>query len=398
MPISLKQQEQLLPMPKDNISVLEARDHTDISYSLFKSSCNIRKVDQTHYVIIPSYVHNLSKGEKEIEICKIVSDMNNWKEFSNQLANRSNNINAVRYTMKNLRNIINENVTHPENCLFLTLTYAENMTDSNRLYKDIKNFMARFRYYLNKNNHPSFEYINTIEPQGRGAFHAHCILIFPEQAPFIPASEIERIWRNGFIKIQSVSDSVDNIGAYLTAYLTDLNINDVSLTDLKKVSTSDIKEISNGGERKAYVKGQRLALYPKGINIYRCSKGIKIPQVQKCDIDRIAQLIRGRKLTYKYAFSIHDTTTATKNINVINKLHYVKHKTAPEISTTEEIITPIFTRPISLEIYIQLKICVAVNDYQGMSPELVHEYIAEFEIENPDLSMTDKEIQAIIND
>ena len=73
-------------------------------------------------------------------------------------------------------NIIN--VTDTEKVTWLTLTYAENMQDYNRLYEDYRKFNMRMKYYCKKNNLPSYEYIAVCEPQARGACYREILQNF----------------------------------------------------------------------------------------------------------------------------------------------------------------------------------------------------------------------------
>src|SRR5699024_5750298 len=67
---------------------------------------------------------------------------------------------------------------------------------------------------------------------------------------------------------------VTNIGAYLSAYLSDLEVSDLAVNDcLERGERIRIKEI----EGKRYIKGGRLKYYPKNFRIYRRSKGILEP-------------------------------------------------------------------------------------------------------------------------
>lgn len=52
---------------------------------------------------------------------------------------RADNADSVRRTLATVRALINCNVTVPQNCRWLTFTYAENMTDEKRLSADWKN-------------------------------------------------------------------------------------------------------------------------------------------------------------------------------------------------------------------------------------------------------------------
>lgn len=137
------------------------------------------------------------------------------KEFCHS-ANRADSKASVAQSLRKLRDLINVNLTAPETALWVTLTYKENMRDERRVYEDFRRFWQRFRYYLKKHEYQPAEYITAAEPQGRGAWHLHCLFLFPEKAPFIPNADMARIWGHGFTKTKSLQ-GIDNPGLYLTA-------------------------------------------------------------------------------------------------------------------------------------------------------------------------------------
>lgn len=123
------------------------------------------------------------------------------KEFQHH-SNRAEDTASVSQSLRKLRDLINANLDDPESALWVTLTYRENMTDAKRLYEDYRRFWQRFKYYLNKQGYPPAEYIIAAEPQGRGAWHLHCLFFFPSKAPFIPNRDMEKLWGHGFTKTQ----------------------------------------------------------------------------------------------------------------------------------------------------------------------------------------------------
>lgn len=131
---------------------------------------------------------------------------------------RASDTASVSQSLRKLRDLINANLEGPETALWLTLNYRENMTDPARLYADYRRFWQRFKYYLNKQGHLPAEYIIAAEPQGRGAWHLHCLFLFPCKAPFISNADMARIWGHGFTKTQNLK-GVINPGIYLSAYL-----------------------------------------------------------------------------------------------------------------------------------------------------------------------------------
>ena len=246
------------------------------------------------------------------------------KEFQHH-ASRAEDKASVAQSLRKLRDLINANLENPETALWVTLTYCENMTDPTKLYEDYRRFWQRFKYYLNKHGHPPTEYIIAAEPQGRGAWHLHCLFLFLGKAPFIPNTDIARIWGQGFTKTQSLK-GVGNPGLYLTAYLGDMDLTEaISSGQFKVGRLAETKDKS-----KAVIKGARLKLYPPGFNLYRCSQGIKRPEVWQMTEQAAQAEVSGMPLTYEKTISITDEGGTLRNI--INYRTYTK---APAESDNE---------------------------------------------------------------
>lgn len=207
---------------------------------------------------------------------------------------REDNQVSLRRTIKRLRDLINCNFFGDDNELFITLTYRENMSDYKRLYKDFDKFYKKLK---RRYKDIEFRYISVIEPQERGAWHLHVLLKgLNVESLYIPNDEvIARLWGHGFTKTERLK-GVDNVGAYLSAYLTDL--------------------IDEKGRKK---KGARLYLYPSGLNIYRCSRNCRRPierWVKYEDID-----YKDHK-TYEVAYGIYDDDDGDRCFNIIKKEYY----------------------------------------------------------------------------
>ena len=96
----------------------------------------------------------------------------------------------------------------------------------------------------------SYEYICVSEPQGRGAWHCHVIYIFNCNNPYISNAKLSDIWGNGFVKVNKIKNNVYNVGHYLTAYLTDVSVEDINdYNTLKTIDTRDIKDIAPFGDK-----------------------------------------------------------------------------------------------------------------------------------------------------
>ena len=262
----------------------------------------IKKINENEYIYLPT---------GEVLQC-------------NHITNRSQSLFQVGQSLKRLRDYINTNVVEPKNCKWVTLTYKENMTNTKRLYEDFKKFIKRFNYHFKEYK---FEYIVAMEPQGRGAWHAHLILIFDRLAPYIPNKTIEKLWQQGFCKTKKL-DNVDNVGAYLTAYLGDIEYTDKNFKDaLKNMSFVAVKEVNEIEgiklkEPKKFIKGGRLYMYPPKFNLYRCSRGIKKPKKYLIDYETARKKIGLSQPTFSSAIKLIDVIDLSGDIQFQKTIAY----------------------------------------------------------------------------
>lgn len=268
----------------------------------------IKKIDSFE---IPSYseVKFISCGDiKRVVFVGIKSDnLINYRKISsdrmvdirtgeiiecNVSGSREDNIISLKKTISRLRDLINCNFFGDDNELFITLTYRENMTDIKRLYKDFDRFYKKLKYRFKG---IEFCYISVIEPQERGAWHVHLLLkALNKDYLFIDNdSVVSKLWGHGFTKTKRLK-GVDNVGAYLSSYLTDV--------------------LNEKGKK----KGARLYLYPVGVNIYRCSRNCKRPIEEKVMYKDLHGL-RNFK-TYEVSFGVYDEEQSC--CNVIKKEFY----------------------------------------------------------------------------
>lgn len=241
---------------------------------------------------------------------------------------RADGLQGIRRTMSRIRALINTNVTVSENIRWVTLTYAENMTDTKRLYQDYKYFWDRFLYYCKKSDFSKPEYISVIEPQGRGAWHVHAFFIWDKPAPFVPNNVLSDIWGQGFVKIKALRDC-DNIGSYFSAYLADMPVEDViqlpvsernAVFDCGVLEEKNVLEDDGIEKSKEFIKGGRLCFYPAKMNIVRYSRGIKQPDVQFMTGKQAKEKASSAKLTFSRSYEIVDD--GGKVVNRISKEYY----------------------------------------------------------------------------
>lgn len=236
----------------------------------------------------------------------MIRDTGEVKEYVKS-ENRGQNISGLKKTFKKIRDLINNNFVGAANELHITLTYAENMQDPKKLYEDFKNFMKRFRYRFKHD----IDYISVVEPQGRGAWHCHLLIRFNGlDKIYIPNDEICSLWGNGFTHTDSL-EGIDNIGAYLSAYLGDVEMTGETIRDMYINGHRDIeiKEVEVEGLTKKFIKGGRLHYYPPGMNIYRKSKGIKFPDEQYMKFSDVKKIVGSAKPTFAKTIVIKDLTT-----------------------------------------------------------------------------------------
>jgi len=256
----------------------------------------------------------ITKLDKERYIDNRTGEIKNF----NHIENRSQDISNVRKSLSLGRDVINTNVTDVNFCRWLTLTYAENMKNPEKLMFDFKNFVKRARSIYGQ-----FEYIACAEPQGRGAWHLHVLLIFDHVAPFMPNEVVADCWKKGFVTIKRIDD-VDNVGAYLTAYLCDVDVEEFKKEypnmDMGEVKEIEFKDENGEIKNKKYVKGGRLWMYPPGFHIFRYSKGIKKPEVSEMTYFEAKEKIGSAKPTYSQTILLNDDVSGFRN--TITKEYY----------------------------------------------------------------------------
>ena len=243
-------------------------------------------------------------------------------------ATRKDNKKGLYKTFANARAVINANVTDVSKVRWCTLTYAENMTDPKRLYKDFQQFNQRFQYYCKQKGYSKPEYIVMMEPQGRGAWHAHLLYIWQDQkAPYIANQEFREMWGHGFVKIKKL-DNVDNVGAYLTAYLGDMEIDEMDLSKAvgKQCKVVEVEDEDGKKVKKAIVKGARLDLYPANFNMLRCSRGVKRPVAEMMSQEEASKKVSAATKTFENAVKLIDRENDFETVIIREQYNKVRGK------------------------------------------------------------------------
>lgn len=249
----------------------------------------------------------------------VVLETGEIKNMNQESEKRTDNLDSVRRTMKRLRRLIGANFVSNEinrkDQLWITLTYREdvNATDKNSpeiVYKDFKRFIRKLREKYN----PTIEYIAVLEPQASGRWHLHVLMKTMNNSKlYISNSDIEKLWGKGFTSTKRLKNS-DNVSAYVMAYVSNIEI------DLK--SSDKGKAIS-----KKVIKGGRLSFYPKGIRIYRRSRNLVDPKIQKGQKREVLSLKAREKLHKPKVYIRNLKNRYGKQIKIKTEFYTKREKT-----------------------------------------------------------------------
>lgn len=259
-----------LPIPDDAlVTVTTAGDYKKVTYSEHQNTvARTKKLSKDlycdNYGIVHKYKHTKTRQES---------------------------IKSVRKSLNELCDVIHANTVYLERCKWVTLTYAENMTDLDRLAKDWGNFRKKALRKWGR-----FEYIWVKEPQARGAWHLHVIMIFDDKAPYISCDDLYKVWGKGFVRVKNMTSGVD-FGLYFTASLRDMPLDEAEKAGIE----IDPQKLSKD---KKYVKGARLELYPSGIHIFDSSNGADKPVSQKMTYAQSKEEVTGMEEVSQYSTSL----------------------------------------------------------------------------------------------
>jgi len=155
---------------------------------------------------------------------------------------------------------------------------------------------------------------------------------------------VRELWGQGFVNVQGLKN-IDNIGLYLTAYLSDMDMEQVaSLTGAipKNISTIEVTDEKGKKQKKSIVKGARMRLYPSGFHIYRISKGIKKPIVSIMSNAEAESTVTGYTKIYENTVRISDEERNYRiitNKRVYNKIPNAKNFIIRSVNNEQTSIT-----------------------------------------------------------
>lgn len=251
--------------------------------------CHIKKLDADRYV-------DLRTGD--------------IREFE-RTENRSQGLNSLSQTFKKLRYLVNTNFRGACNELFITLTYRGELQtrDHLKVGKDYDAFLKRLkRRYKGVS---TIDAIKVLEPHASGNWHMHVLLRFNDlEKVYIANKDLKEIWGNGWVKINSLKN-VDNVGAYVSAYLADVEVSEEEAKNLE--GHPDLIEKEVDGQKKKFVKGARLAFYPSGVNLFSKTKGIVYPERTLMQYEQAIKKVGAATPHFKKSIAISDEEKGFEN-------------------------------------------------------------------------------------
>lgn len=258
------------------VTVTKMGHVVEVQHMLKKNTtCHTLKIDADRYMVIET------------------GEILDYKKSEN----RADNLNSLRKTFKKLRYLINNNFTGKRNELFLTLTFAQESFDNGMVTDETKKFMKRLKYRYK--DETTIDYLSVVEPHASGQWHLHVLLRFNQlDKVFIPSDELASIWGQGFVKVKSL-EGIDNIGAYLSAYLSDYPVPD-DYQPKSEITDLVVKRVD--GKDKRFIKGARLQWYPPGMNLYRKSKGIVFPEREDMPYKKAKKIVGSAKPHFKKSY------------------------------------------------------------------------------------------------
>lgn len=241
------------------------------------------------------------------------------KPCKKQIENRSQGKDSLRKTFRKIREAINVNCEDVRKCIMITLTYNEVMTDTKKFDRDINKFIKKFNYRYGKS-----ENIKVCEAQSSGSLHSHIIFIWKDIAPYLDYSNVIEMWGKGRVHVTPLFGNVDDLGAYFTACLSDLPVEECNMT-YEEVREKNllIKEVyvdAETGEQlrepKYFIKGGRLQFYPPSFRIFRPSRGLKKPLKEKMENKEALEKVSSDEPTYESYLQILDDNGNELNVIV----------------------------------------------------------------------------------
>ena len=178
-----------------------------------------------------SNIVTLTKYEKKIS-SDLVKNFGSRSSETTEIQYQENKKKNIRKSAKKIMSLVKHNVGQYKRSdgkkyppIFLTLTFAENVTDWDYANNEYMKFIKRLNYKVYGKKCAKLAYIGVPELQERGAIHYH-ILFF--NLPYIDKSEIMALWGLGCTRIEKEDNKGnkfselegESLAKYITKYMT----------------------------------------------------------------------------------------------------------------------------------------------------------------------------------
>lgn len=167
----------------------------------------------THKKIDYGYKAAMYFYENPVRSCK-ASKYRTKYESMNEFQKRDSDLRRKAYYKSKTYELLEISLMNQDLKTFITLTFAENITNYDFALAKWQSFLKRFRKKVKK----ELKYICVWERQKRGAIHFH----FLTNIDYIAFDDLDRTWGNGFVFINSVSKKKERkkVINYLLKYMT----------------------------------------------------------------------------------------------------------------------------------------------------------------------------------
>lgn len=168
-----------------------------------------KSIESGNWIEIYQYYKPYARGVSSPKDAKWTGNRRSEKEVMDD-QKISEELSAKR-AKNQFRRLVNCNINqHHETDKFLTLTFAENISDRTQANYEYMKFIQRLKHNFGK-----FEYLAVPEKQKRGAIHYHVLLF---GLGYVKKEQLEDLWTHGFIKIKAINRYPD-IAGYLVKYM-----------------------------------------------------------------------------------------------------------------------------------------------------------------------------------
>jgi len=130
---------------------------------------------------------------------------------------------SLRRTRSRIVRLIDSN---PDLKVFITLTFADNITELKEANLVFNKFIKRLKRKTN-----NLKYIAVPEFQKRGAVHYHLLVNFEMRQ-----QELSDLWQQGFVQINRVKH-INHLGLYISKYISK-NLFDIRYFGMRKILAS----------------------------------------------------------------------------------------------------------------------------------------------------------------